>query len=74
MCKTNSKHALPPARRRALSNVSLQGTLPASWDCMETSRCGLASLQALWLVSSCAESCAVRWGMGSTAPMRFNSV
>ena len=43
---------LPAApTRRALSNISLQGTLPASWDCNEASRCGLSNLQALWLVS-----------------------
>ncbi|PRW39362.1 serine threonine- kinase [Chlorella sorokiniana] len=36
----------------ALSNTSLQGTLPASWDCQEAARCGLHSLQALWLDKS----------------------
>ena len=43
-----------PLRHSALSDTGLQGTLPASWDCVDASRCGLGQLRQLWLVSLAA--------------------
>ncbi|KAI7838603.1 hypothetical protein COHA_007611 [Chlorella ohadii] len=51
----SQQHSFPSLRTLALSNISLQGTLPASWDCMEVSRCGLHSLQSLWLLAVTAQ-------------------
>ncbi|KAL4419356.1 hypothetical protein ABPG77_001583 [Micractinium sp. CCAP 211/92] len=43
------QHSFPALRSLGLSNVGLQGTLPPSWDCQDTSRCGLVQLETLWV-------------------------